>query len=198
MPQPQVASAPALQWVITSHRARAPLRDAAQEREAVLADRVVDRDVLGRDRVGLVPGGVGALGRRAAARPSRARGRAPSAGSPRSGRVASSAACALRERGVGRIAIERQREPVGADGADQRRAAHPHPADRERRGVRVGDPDAHQRVRQRALVDHLDVARALGGRTSARYGGGVGVRRRGASRFMPPILGATSAPARGC
>ena len=84
----------------------------------------------------------------------------------------------LGERGVGRVAIERQREPVGADRADQRRAANPHLADGERGGVGVADLDAHQRVRQRALVDHVDVARARAARTQRA----VGARDRRAGR----------------
>jgi len=48
-----------LQWVITRNGAGLALRDPAQEGDAVHADRVVDRDVLRRDGVGLEPGGVG-------------------------------------------------------------------------------------------------------------------------------------------
>ena len=41
-----------------------------------------------------------------------------------------------RERCVGRIAVERERQAVRADGTYQRGAAHPHLADRERRRIR--------------------------------------------------------------
>ncbi len=80
VPQPQVASAPALQCVITLTGPELAARDVAQQLEPVRADRVVDRDVLRANGVGLVPRGVGAL-RFAAAAPLRGgRGRAPSAG----------------------------------------------------------------------------------------------------------------------
>ena len=65
------------------------------------------------------------------------------------------------ERGVGGIAIERERQAVGADGADQRGAAHPHLADRERRRIGVGDLRRDDAMGQRALVDRLDVAGAV-------------------------------------
>ena len=76
-------------------------------------------------RVGLVPRGVGALRLRQRRHCVRGRGRAPSAGSPRS--AASHPALRARDASadVARVAVERHREAVGADGADQRRAAHP-------------------------------------------------------------------------
>ena len=65
----------------------------------------------------------------------------------------------FRERRVGGIAIERECEAVGADDADQRRAAHHHLADRQRRCIGIGNAHGDIGVRQCALVDHLDDVR---------------------------------------
>ena len=120
-----------------AHRARAPLRDAAQDADAVLADRMVHRDVLGDDGVGLGPRGVGAIcGGASGATFARTRSSAQRRLTA-VGRVASSAVKRGGQRAVRGIAVERKREAVGADRADQRRAANPHVADRERCGVRV-------------------------------------------------------------
>ena len=72
-----------------------------------------------------------------------------------------------RQRGVARIAVERQREPVGADGADQRRAAHDHLADGEGRGIGVAIC-VMTSAWGNARWSMTSMCRAPGGRTMAR------------------------------
>ncbi len=124
------------------------------------AYRVIDGDVLGRDGIGLAPRGVGALalgeardgGTNAVQRPSQIDCRG-------TGRV--ECRVRLRERCIGGIAVEGQRQAVRTHGADKRGAAHPHRADREPRRLGIGDPRRDDGVRQRTLVEHVDVASAL-------------------------------------
>ena len=147
----------------------------------MLADRVVDRDVLDDDRVRLAPRGVGALcrGQRrhgvtdAVERPAQVDGRRPR------GVQHGVRACRARRSDASRSSA--MREAVGADGTDQRRAADPHAADGERGGVRVRRSTARTGVRKHPLVEHLDVARAA---ADGRAPGTVRDRRDAAARCI--------------
>jgi hypothetical protein len=142
-----------------AHGAWPPLRDAAQDRDAVLADRAVHDDILPHDGVGLGPCRVGTIGSRKR-RDFRAHPlKRPAEVDGGRARGVERRECA-RKGVVRRVAIERESEAVSADRADERRAADPHLADGECCSIRARDLDAHERVRQRALVDHVDVARA--------------------------------------
>ena len=150
-------------------------RDVAQQLEAVRADRVVDRDVLGGRSRRLPP----TRRRRARDGASGSDARADAVERPaqvdggRSRRV--ERRVRARERGIAGVAVEREREAIGADGADQRRAADQHPADRERGGVGVGDVHLDARVRQRALVERLDEARRAAAGRARWYGAGSAI-----------------------
>src|SRR5690606_29157929 len=63
--------------------------------------------------------------------------------------------------GVGRIVAHGDRHAIGGGDADQRRAAHPHVADRGRHLVHRGQSDDAEFVRQPALIDDLDRAAVL-------------------------------------
>ena len=194
VPQPQVASAPALQWVMTLTGPGLALRDAAQQRDAVLADRVIDRR---RPRRRSHRPRATRRRRALRARSGDTCARTRSSAQRRLtavGRVASSAACACASASSDGVAIERHREPVGADRADQRRAAHPHLANR-----------AARRRRRRRSVMRTTRAAARAGRarrcgaprraTSARYGAGSACGTR-PSRCHDDST--TSGPAPGC
>jgi hypothetical protein len=62
------------------------------------------------------------------------------------------------KRGIRGIGIERQCQSVRANGADQRRTAHHHVADRSGRDAGVGNAAHLDGVRQQTLVEHIDVA----------------------------------------
>jgi hypothetical protein len=119
VPQPQVASAPALQWVMTSTGPFLRLAMSRRKLEPVHADRMFDRYVFRCDGVRFAPRGVGArsLGKvsdrtpYAIERPAQI-----DRGWPR--RV--EPGVRARECAVAGIAIERERQTVSADGADQR------------------------------------------------------------------------------
>ena len=142
-------------------RAAVALRDVAQQREAMQADRAIDRHVFRGDGVRFAPGGVGTLalgqegdgGAHAIERPAQV-----DRGGPR--RIEHGVR--MRERGVRGIAVERQRQAVRTDGADQRCAAHPHLPDRQRRRIGVGDRRRDYRMRQCALIDGFDETGAVG------------------------------------
>ena len=59
---------------------------------------------------------------------------------------------------VGGFEVERNGQPVGRCGADQRGAAHLHGADGVRRLVQCGDTNPMQCMRQAGLVDNVDDA----------------------------------------
>ena len=65
------------------------------------------------------------------------------------------------ERSVARILAHGEREPVGRRRADQRRAAHPHVADRGRRLVDAAQRRDPELMRQPALVDDVDARSRL-------------------------------------
>ena len=199
VPQPQVASAPALQWVITltgpGLRAR---RCRGQEREPVLADRAVERDVLGR------------RSRRPRARRRRRAHRAAAAATAsrtRSsaqrrltavGRVASSAACARGERRVGR---RRRRAPARGRRRRRRRSA-------ARRGSTCRGSPAPPCRRRRSRIDTRACGSARWSSTSIqrapRRSRQRPVRRRVAGRSAGRessggrAARSTSAPGRDC
>ena len=140
-------------------RTRAPAGELAQQLEAMDADRMIDCDVLGTDGIRLEPRGIGPrVGRQAAHRVTHAVERPAQVdrGGPRGVERRVRAG----EARVARIAVERECQSVRADRADQRRAAHQHLADGQRRDVGTGDLHFRHRVRQRTLVEHLDVAGA--------------------------------------
>jgi hypothetical protein len=89
---------------------------------------------------------------------------------------------------VGRVGVERQRHAVRPDRADQRGAAHPHLADRQRGEIGGADADRGVGVGQRALVDDLDAPRARRMHERA-VGRRIGVRHHWtplALRAVPP------------
>ena len=123
--------------------------------EPVAPDRAVDRDILVGDLRGLGVGCGGALRRiertqadaHGVERPAQVDGGRPR----RVKRLPGLVQC-----GVAGILAHREREAVGRRHADQRRAAHPHVADRRRRlGDAAQGRDA-KFVRQPALIDHVD------------------------------------------
>ncbi len=57
---------------------------------------------------------------------------------------------------IGSLEFQRNRQPVGGGGADQRGTAHLHGADGVRRFFKGGDARPMQRMRQAGLVDDVD------------------------------------------
>ena len=132
-----------------------PRREIADDRDAVSAHGAVDRDILIGDLRGLGVSRRGALGgierpetvARGVERPAQVdRGR-PRRVEPLPGRI---------ERCVARVLVHGERYSVGRRGADQRRAAHPHVADRVRRVADVAERFDAKLVRQPSLVDDVD------------------------------------------
>ena len=148
VPQAVAASAPALQWVITltgPGLRRAMLRSSSSPMQPIAW-------LIATSSAPIASASRHAASARASVGSGATAARTRSSAQRRLtavGRVASSAACALASVGVGGVAVERQRESVGADRADQRRAADPHAADGERRRAGVGDAD---RARRRAAA----------------------------------------------
>ena len=121
----------------------------------MFADRAVDGDVLLGDGIGFGPGRIAARERRQRAQHAQHtldRPRQVDRGRPR---LAQQVGTVL-ERAVARVVVHLQGDPVGRAGADQRRAAHPHLADRGEHRLRRIEARAQQPVRQRALVDDFD------------------------------------------
>jgi hypothetical protein len=78
---------------------------------------------------------------------------------------------ALQRGVVGRVS-QGERQPIGAGGADQRRAPYDHGLDRNNRRVEVADPARRETMRQQRLVDDLDRA-AVAGRPKRPIGASV-------------------------
>ena len=127
----------------------------AKNLEAVRADRAVDLDVLVGDSLGLRIGGGGARLRGERGEKLADRVQRPAQvdrGRPSRGKLLVRGV----ERRVARILAHGEREPIGRRRADQRRPAHPHVADRDRRFVDAAQRRDLELMRQPALVDDVD------------------------------------------
>ncbi len=119
------------------------------------ADRAIDLDILVGDSPGLGIGCGGARLRGERGEMLADRVQSPAQvdrGRPRGGKLL---VCGG-ERRVARILAHGEREPIGRGRADQRRPAHPHVADRDRRFVNVAQRRDLERMRQPALIDDVD------------------------------------------
>ena len=132
---------------------------AAKNLEAMPADRAIDLDVLVGDSLGLGIGGGGPRLRGERGEMLADRVQSPAQVDrrrPRRGKLFVRGV----ERRVARILAHGEREPIGRRRADQRRPAHPHVADRDRRLVDAAQRRDLELMRQPALIDDVD-ARAV-------------------------------------
>jgi hypothetical protein len=140
VPSPPVASGPVLQWVNTEpcvgHQGRAEF-----------AQRAIDRALLGVDRQRFVEIGAALRGQHAVDRPSKLTA---------VGRAVANARRRPRELRVVRAVRVRQRDAVGAESPDARRAAHRKADDGGDDGVDVLRPLPREFVRKQTLIDVAD------------------------------------------
>jgi hypothetical protein len=135
--------------------ARPAGRQLLEDRQAVLADRIAHRHVLIGDGGCLLPGRLGALGRRQRChqrphplqRPAQVDRRGPGGIELRKRRL---------QGAITGVGLQGQHQPIGAGDADQRRPAHHHRADRVCRLIAAAQGARREPVRQQGLIDHAD------------------------------------------
>ncbi len=132
-----------------------PLRDPAQQRQPVLADAAAGLCIVVRDGVGLVLRRVRALAHGQVAQPRQLAVERPA--QIDGGRPGFAHRLAHRLQPA-RILAHGESHAVRRDGADQRRAAHAHGANRLRRLLPCGEPQLHHLPGQAGLVEDADGA----------------------------------------
>ncbi len=161
------------------------LRDFADQREPVPADRLAHRHVLVGDQGGFLPGDGGALvARLVEQRPAHPPQRPfeIDGGGPGFGQHLHR----LLDMFVGGILAHRQRQPIGAHRPDQRRAARLHGDDGVRGGFGVAQGQGDEFMRQPGLVDDAEPVLADGPDGAVMFAADLHVTKPSCHVTAPP------------